>query len=88
VTDPSLSLVAPDDPAMETDMESNAQPRWADVKGAAHHGGVGVSTLNKKRVHGGGPRYYRKGRRIIYDLNDIDAWLAECSHTSTSEYSK
>ena len=43
------------------------------------------SYLNKLRVIGGGPTYVKIGRRVIYDTNDLDAYLARHRRTSTSD---
>lgn len=56
-----------------------------DVSVAAMHAGVSTSNLNKLRCHGGGPRYYKIGRRVVYDLADIDSWLASMQRSSTSD---
>ncbi len=60
--------------------------KLADTKGAARHTGLSVSALNKYRVYGGGPRYFKVGRRVLYDLHVLDKWIAEHARTSTSEY--
>jgi len=56
-----------------------------DVSAAATDAGVSTSNLNKLRCHGGGPRYYKIGRRVVYDLADVDAWLRGMSRSSTSD---
>ena len=58
--------------------------RRLTVGDAALHVGVAVSTLNKLRVYGGGPTYIKLGRRVLYDVQDIDKWLDRCRRTSTS----
>lgn len=45
-------------------------------------------TLNKSRVTGGGPVYYKVGRLIYYRVGDLDAWLLAQRRNSTSEYRK
>ena len=42
---------------------------------AAEYLGLAASTLEKKRLTGGGPRFVRLGRAIGYDFADLDAWL-------------
>lgn len=56
------------------------------TEGAAEYAGLSVSFFNKKRVCGGGPKFLKLGRRVMYDVRDIDAWLASRSCNSTSEY--
>jgi predicted DNA-binding transcriptional regulator AlpA len=48
--------------------------------------GISESRLAKLRLYGGGPRYIKLGRSIIYDSNDLDAWLDSLKRNSTSEY--
>ena len=38
---------------------------------------VAPSTLAKMATTGGGPRYYRFGRRAVYDPADLEAWITE-----------
>ncbi len=48
---------------------------------------VSKSYLDKLRVYGGGPKFVRPGKRkILYRKSDLDAWAAERTFTSTSEY--
>ena len=42
-------------------------------------------TLERMRVTGDGPRFCKLGRRVVYRLADIDAWVASRVVTSTSE---
>lgn len=53
--------------------------------GAAAYTGLAESTLEKLRVHGGGPIYIRVGRVVVYDPDDLDAWLAAHKRRSTSD---
>ena len=43
---------------------------------AATYTGLAKSTLEKLRVTGGGCPYMRVGRVVVYDPDDLDAWLA------------
>jgi excisionase family DNA binding protein len=52
---------------------------------AATYTGLAKSTLEKLRVTGGGCPYMRVGRVVVYDPDDLDAWLASHRRTSTSE---
>jgi len=62
-----------------------ASPRWLRVPQAAAYLGVGVSTLNKLRIYGGGPAYAKLGATVIYSPADLDAWANERKIGSTSE---
>ncbi len=55
------------------------------VEIAATYLGLSVSTLNKLRVFGGGPVFLKLGRRVVYDLADLDDWLASKRRRSTSD---
>ena len=60
-------------------------PERLSVKSAALIVGLSVSTMNKLRVHGGGPTFLKLGRRVVYDPRDLDNWLASRRRTSTSD---
>lgn len=47
------------------------------TKQAAAHLGLSKSTLDKLRHFGGGPRYYKLGRAVVYSIADLDAWMQE-----------
>ncbi|WP_247892772.1 hypothetical protein [Azospirillum baldaniorum] len=37
------------------------------------------------RVKGGGPKFIKHGRIVIYDVADLDAWIGSERRGSTSE---
>ena len=41
--------------------------------------------LAKVRIAGGGPPYAKVGRIVVYDLDEVDEWLAGRRRRSTSE---
>ncbi len=48
--------------------------------------GLAVATLETLRSRGGGPRFVRYGRRAVrYRMDDLAAWMATRSVSSTSE---
>lgn len=52
---------------------------------AAAYIGLSASTLEKLRLYGGGPTYYKSGAKIVlYETSDLDAWLYARRRTSTS----
>lgn len=53
------------------------------TKQAAKYLALSKSTLDKLRCFGGGPRFHKFGRAVIYDVADLDAWKAERARTST-----
>lgn len=56
-----------------------------DTAEAADYVGLGKSTLDKFRLTGRGPRFVKIGRRVLYDVRDLDGWLGEHYRRSTSE---
>lgn len=55
-----------------------------DVHGAAAIVGLSYKTLNSMRTRGGGPRYAKLGRRVVYRVADLQAWIAERVRSSTA----
>ncbi len=45
-------------------------------------------TLEKQRVVGGGPRFRKFGRRVVYALDDLVSWAEArgCDSTSDANY--
>jgi hypothetical protein len=52
---------------------------------AAAYCGLAKSTFEKLRVTGGGAPFFKIGRTVVYDLNDLDTWLAGKRRSSTSD---
>lgn len=48
--------------------------------------GVAPQTLAILRVQGGGPKYAKLGRRVVYDVRDLEEYVAARKCSSTSEY--
>ena len=42
-------------------------------------------TLEKQRVIGGGPRFRKFGRRVLYAIDDLEAWADARSFEMTSD---
>jgi len=56
------------------------------VNEAAEYTGLAVSTLNKRRMTGDGPKFLKlSARRIVYDTTDLDTWLSSKRRISTSD---
>jgi excisionase family DNA binding protein len=55
------------------------------VKEAATYVPVAKSTLDKLRVAGGGPKFIKIGKRVLYDTIDIDGWMETLKRTSTAD---
>ena len=42
-------------------------------------------TLRRWRWGGGGPRYIKAGSKVLYRIQDIEAWMASRARTSTTD---
>lgn len=60
-------------------------PRYLTNDEAADYLRLSPRTLEKQRVIGGGPRFRKFGRRVMYAAADLDAWAAERSFETTSD---
>jgi excisionase family DNA binding protein len=49
------------------------RPRWAPIEGVAKYLGVDVRRVRDLRERGLPAK--RIGRRLLFDLRDVDAWL-------------
>ena len=59
--------------------------RYLKTPDAAVHLGLSPRTLEKHRCFGTGPVYRRLGGRIVYAIDDLDAWAAIGTLRSTSD---
>lgn len=50
-------------------------PEVTTSKGAAEMMGIAVATLNTWRCRGGGPPYLKIGKRVIYRIEDVRAYM-------------
>ncbi|MEP6827964.1 MAG: helix-turn-helix domain-containing protein [Aestuariivirga sp.] len=57
-----------------------------DASKASEWTGLSTSTLAKLRLTGLGPAYSKLGRRVFYRIDDLEAWIEEHRHKSSSEY--
>jgi len=58
-------------------------PRYLTNNEAADFLRLSPRTLEKQRVIGGGPRFHKFGRRVMYALTDLEAWASERSFETT-----
>ena len=66
------------------------QPKRLRTPAAAEYCSLSPRTLEKLRVLGGGPIFMclgagARGRAVVYDSRDLDAWLAAKRRRSTSD---
>jgi excisionase family DNA binding protein len=52
---------------------------------AARLTSVSERTLERLRVSGGGPRFVRIGRRVLYRLQDLETFIADRVVSNTSQ---
>ena len=57
---------------------------WS-VERAALHLGISISTLNRLRCQGRGPKFAKLSGRILYRPSDLDAYVEASLYGSTSE---
>lgn len=81
----------PQEPARKTPAPSNAPPAASTqklvyaTKDAAKYVGLSPKTLERLRTKGGGPRFHKLGRRVVYREEDLEQWLQERARRSTSD---
>ncbi|MDO3507246.1 helix-turn-helix domain-containing protein [Ralstonia pseudosolanacearum] len=65
---------------------TTAQPqRYLTNDEAAEYLRLSPRTLEKQRVIGGGPRFRKFGRRVMYAVADLDVWADQRSFEATSD---
>ena len=60
-------------------------PRYLRTPEAARFVGLSIRTLEKHRIYGTGPRYSKLGGRVVYRLEDLQAWVESGAKASTSD---
>lgn len=60
-------------------------PRFLRTKEAAHFLSLSARTLEKHRTYGTGPAYRKLGGRVVYAVDDLQAWAERGAVTSTSD---
>lgn len=60
-------------------------PRYLRTPEAARFVGLSLRTLEKHRTYGTGPRYAKLGGRVVYRLEDLQAWVERGIRASTSD---
>ena len=60
-------------------------PRFLRTKEAAEFLSLSARTLEKHRCYGTGPVFRKLGGRIVYAIDDLDAWAALGTRRSTSD---
>jgi molybdenum cofactor biosynthesis enzyme MoaA len=65
-----------------------SSPRYLSCEEAGDYLRMSPRTLEKLRVVGGGPRFRKFGRRVLYAATDLDSWANDriCLSTSDAKY--
>jgi predicted DNA-binding transcriptional regulator AlpA len=64
---------------------SGLPPRFLRTPEAARFLGLSGRTLEKHRTYGTGPSYRKLGGRVVYAIEDLQAWADRGAVTSTSD---
>jgi predicted DNA-binding transcriptional regulator AlpA len=70
----------------DVSMNTKSNCSLLDAQKAADWTGLSTSTLAKLRLSGNGPTYAKLGRRVVYRIDDLEAWIEAHRFKSTSEY--
>lgn len=76
---------APLRPAATTGAAPAQPQRYLTNEEAADYLRLSPRTLEKQRVIGGGPKFRKFGRRVMYAVGDLDAWADQRSFEATSD---
>lgn len=63
----------------------NLPTRYLRTPEAARFLGLSGRTLEKHRTYGTGPRYSKLGGRVVYRVEDLQAWVDRGAKSSTSD---
>ena len=83
------SRLAPAQPAIDArSAAATPQSVFLNNEEAARFLSLSPRTLEKHRVVGGGPRFRKFGRRVVYALSDLETWAnaRSCESTSDPQY--
>lgn len=65
--------------------EQSHNHNYVRTREAARYLSLSNRTLEKLRVTGTGPEYFKMGRAVVYAISDLDAWIAKNRRASTSD---
>ena len=67
------------------DRHTPSTARYLRTHEAAQILGLSPRTLEKYRCHGSGPTFRKLGGRVVYLIDDLDAWATASACRSTSD---
>jgi predicted DNA-binding transcriptional regulator AlpA len=71
--------------ALMSDPLAGLPPRFLRTPEAARFLSLSGRTLEKHRIYGTGPKYRKIGGRVVYALDDLQAWANLGAKNSTSD---
>ena len=78
-------LAVTTDSSTEGDTPMRDDTTYLDTRAAAAHLGLSPRTLDRYRVSGEGPAFYKLGTRVRYRLADLETWAESRRRRSTSD---
>ncbi len=70
---------------LQPQITTTRAPRYLTNSEAAEFLRLSPRTLEKQRVIGGGPRFRKFGRRVMYAIDDLESWANARSFEMTSD---
>ena len=67
----------PDGPAERWRAEMAPTTEIVGMEWVSARTGVPINTLRYYRQNGTGPKGFKLGRRVVYDVADVEAWINE-----------
>jgi len=64
---------------------SDLPPRYLRTPDASRFVGLSIRTLEKHRIYGTGPRYSKLGGRVVYRVDELQAWVERGARAHTSD---
>lgn len=61
-------------------------PEFIPTKAVAKLTGRSPRTIEKDRLTGFGPPFYKFGRRVLYRADEVLEWANSCKRRSTSDF--
>lgn len=68
-----------------SDRAAEILTRYVRTHEAARLLGLSPRTLEKYRCHGSGPTFRKLGGRVVYAIDDLEAWADQAACRSTSD---
>ena len=82
---PPAHVLTDPDATAQGDTPMRDDTTYLDTRAAAAHLGLSPRTLDRYRVSGEGPAFYKLGTRVRYRLADLEAWAESRRRRSTSD---